>query len=138
MFDAPWRVACGQVARFPHRGYQYSAPRPDPGIFAVPLPKFVHRDLRQFRDPLNVSESDAGDSAKLVLDGSHTLLKPDCGDWVSVAIHGSYADRNDRLPLGFGQLLIIERDNNNSHTPLRRTRQNFRSQCPRASMPFPY
>ena len=39
------------------------------------------------------------------------------GDWVSVAVYGSDADRNDRFPLGFGQLLIIERDNNNSHTP---------------------
>src|ERR1039458_6992473 len=77
----------------------------------------MHGDLRQFRNPLNVSESDAGESAKLLLDRNHALLEPDGGDWVSVAIYGRNADRNDRFPLGFGQLLIIERDNNNSHTP---------------------
>src|SRR6202022_322768 len=83
-----------------------------------PCRSHVNSDLCQLRNTLNVPECESGDVAKLVLDRSHTLLEPDCGDWVSVAIYGSNTDRNNRLPLGFGQLLIIERDNNNSHTPL--------------------
>jgi type IV secretion system protein VirB11 len=37
-----------------------------------------------------------------------------------MTIDGSDADRNDRLPLGFGQLFVVERDDNKPHTAVRR------------------
>jgi hypothetical protein len=84
----------------------------------VPLPQLVNSDLCQLRNTLNVPESVPGEAAKLVLDGSDSFLEPDSGDWVSAAVYGSDADGNDLLPLGVGQLFVIERDDNNSHTPV--------------------
>jgi hypothetical protein len=61
-----------------------------------------------------------GDATKLLLHGRHALFEPDWSDWISVAVHGGNADRNNHLPLlGFGQLIIVEWDDDESGALLR-------------------
>src|ERR1019366_3723619 len=136
MLDAPQGAARGQVPRFPDGAYQHAAPRHDAGILAMPLPQFVHRDFCQLRDAPNIPEFVAGKAAKLVLNGNHSLLEPDSRDWISMTVCGSDADRNNRLPLGFRQLVVVERNDDNSHT-LSGTAKTFRFSCPGTSVLFP-
>jgi hypothetical protein len=78
----------------------------------------VDGDLGQLRDAPNVSQFAAGEVAKLVLDGSDSFFEPDSRDWVPVSVDGRDADRNDHFLLGVWQLLIVERDDDKSHTSL--------------------
>jgi hypothetical protein len=81
------------------------------------LPQLVYCDLCQLRDTVNVTQSVAGEVAKFVLYGSNALLEPNRRDGVAVAVRRSDADRNDLLPLGFCQLFIIERYDDDSLAP---------------------
>jgi hypothetical protein len=81
------------------------------------LPQLVYCDLCQLRDTVNVTQSVVGEVAKLVLYGSNALLEPNRRDGVAVAIRGSDADGNDHLPLGFWQLFVIERYDDDSLAP---------------------
>src|ERR1700722_7896266 len=136
MVDVPPGVARCQVPRFPHGTYQHASPRPDPDFLAVPLQRFVYCDLRQLRTAPYVAEPDSGDAAKLLVDGSHSLFEPDWSDLVSVAVYRSDADRNDRVSLGFGQLLIVKRDDDDSHA-LFRCSDRLSLLASRSSVPFP-
>jgi hypothetical protein len=97
----------------------------------------MYSDFRQLRDEPNIPEFVAGDVAKLILDRIYSSLEPDSRDRISMTVHGSYADRNDRLPLGLGQLFVIERDDNDPHTAVRRN-EKIRFWCPGPSSLFPY
>ena len=56
----------------------------------------------------------------LFLDRSHSFVEPDSRDGVSMTVNGSDTDRNDGLPLKLGQLFVVERDDNDPHTTVRR------------------
>jgi hypothetical protein len=81
------------------------------------LPQLVYCDLCQLRNTVNVTQSVVGEVAKFVLYGSNALLEPNRRDGVAVAVRGSDADGNDLLPLGFWQLFIIERYDDDSLAP---------------------
>ncbi len=106
-------------------------------VISVPLPQFVNSDLRQLRDVPNVTEFVPGDTAELVLNGSHSLFEPYARNRVSITVHGSDADGNDRFLLRFGQLFVVEGDDDNAHTAVRRNQNHFRFWCPGPSLPFP-
>src|ERR1700678_89450 len=93
MIDLPPVDSRGQIPRDPHGTLQYASPRPAPGIFAVTFPQSVYCDLCQLRDAPYVAQPDSGDVTKLLLDGRHSLFEPDWSDGISVAVHGSDADR---------------------------------------------
>jgi hypothetical protein len=84
----------------------------------VPFPQLVDGDFGQLRDAPDVSQFVTGEVAKLVLDGSDSFFEPDSRDWVPISVDGRNADRNYRFLLGVGQLFIVERDDDKSHTSL--------------------
>jgi hypothetical protein len=87
----------------------------------------VYRDLSQLRDAADVPKLKTGETAKLVLDRSHTFFEPDPSDRVSVAVHGSNADGDNRLFLIVWQLVVIERDDNKAQS---RDRSPMRAKSP--------
>ena len=97
----------------------------------------MYGDFANSETSRNIPEFVAGDVAKLILDRIYSLLEPDSRDRISMTVHGSDADRNDRLPLELGQLFVIERDDNDPHTAVRRN-EKIRFWCPGPSSLFPY
>jgi hypothetical protein len=83
MLRAPPRSAYGHLTGLPDGARQYATPRKIAGVCAMPLPELMYRHFSQLRDTTNVSELVPSDAAKLVLDGSHTLLEPDWRDRVA-------------------------------------------------------
>jgi hypothetical protein len=107
------------MARLPLGTCQHAAPRQEAGIFAVLLPEFVHSSLGQLRNAVNVPESIPRDTAKLVLDRNDAFLEPDSRNLISMTVHGSDANWNDRTPFVIGQPFVVERDDNESYTLVR-------------------
>jgi hypothetical protein len=59
----------------------------------------MYRRLSQFGDAVNVPEFVPGEAAKLALDRSDAFLEPDSRNLISITVHGSDANWNDRFLL---------------------------------------